>query len=193
MWSWCILLYYLNSGSLCLFTTNFVSICAYNCMFHNRKKLPVALKTSSYQSTLLVSCVTTYPWQRKHDGFAVVAAQRRLLAVLVGDADALRRGLLPAAHPELGVCNRRVTSHLCTSTIHSDRYSFMRDLWTVGGREPASQAWGQGSCTILPRNCVKQNVDEPNSDRTLQRQHIPATKSTNEKKEVAGRDVPMSF
>ena len=41
--------------------------------------------------------------QRQDDRLLVVPPQRILLAVLVGDADALGGGLLSTTHPELGV------------------------------------------------------------------------------------------
>lgn len=44
--------------------------------------------------------------QREDERLLLIAPQWHLLAVLVRDADTLRRWLGPATHPELGVCRQ---------------------------------------------------------------------------------------
>lgn len=51
--------------------------------------------------------------QGQHDGLALVAPQRVLLAVLVRDPEALRRGALSSAHPELGICKDKRAGDEC--------------------------------------------------------------------------------
>lgn len=50
--------------------------------------------------------------QRQYNCLAIVATQRILLAILIGYAQAVGRGTLATAHPELGVCKWKSSANV---------------------------------------------------------------------------------